>query len=274
MRTFETAVRELVLGPSDVTSDGEAIDAWLARSGVNGADADALRSEVARLSVYRELVPARLRGVVELAMPRFCARLGVLFDEYFARYLAERGPRSRYLRDVTTELLDFMELHARNDGRMPPWALDLARHEALDIVVGSLAGTPNPTALADLDADRGLVFSATARVVRYAFAVHRLSADPADRNEPERRPTALFVYRSHAHDVRYLELTPLAAAIIERLLAGETLRNALERGTRDLAVPLDADVLDGTSRVLAELAQRGAVTGAAEVAKRGGPDGK
>ena len=67
------------------------------------------------------------------------ARLGPLFDEWFDRFLAERGPRSHYLRDVTTELLDFLAPLAESDPRFPPWALDLARHEALDIVVGSLA---------------------------------------------------------------------------------------------------------------------------------------
>ena len=253
---------ELVLGPGVLPDDPRAVDAWLARSGVTGADADALRSEVARLAVYRDLVRGRLREAVELVVPRFRARLGVLFDEYFDRFLAERGPRTRYLRDVTTELLDFMTPLVAQDARMPPWALELARHEALDVLVGSLAETPHPGVLAELEPDRGLAFTSTARVVRYAFAVHRLSDDPDDRSEPERARTALFVYRSPEHEVRYLEVTPLAAAILERLVEGRTLRSALEGATRELGVALDPLVLEGTARVLAELSERGAVTGA------------
>ncbi|HEX6275580.1 MAG TPA: hypothetical protein VFZ53_21210, partial [Polyangiaceae bacterium] len=150
------------------------------------------------------------------------------------------------------------------DPRVPPWALELARHEALDVLVGSLAEPPRPAELPELDAERGLTFTGTARVVKSAFAVHRLSAAADDRTEPERSPTALFVYRSPEHEVRYLELTPLAAALLERLLTGQTLRNALEGATRELATPLDARVLEGAARVLSELAERGAITGARE----------
>jgi len=190
------------------------------------------------------------------------ARLGPVFDEWFERFLAERGPRSHYLRDVTTEFLEFFSPLAASDERIPPWAVELARHEALDIVVGSLAETNAPGVAPALDPDRGLAFVATARVVRYDHAVHRLSSDLDDRSAPERTPTALFVYRSPEHDVRYLELTPLAAAILEALLAGATLREALESGTRELGVRLDGTVLDGTARVLADLAERGAALGA------------
>jgi hypothetical protein len=270
MQALELAMADLVLGRAIPPSDRAAVDAWLARHGVSERDADAVRSEVERLAVYRSLVRNRLRDTVELAIPRTMARLGSLFEEWFDRFLAERGPRTHYLRDVTTEFLDFMTPLAEDDERVPPWALDLARHEALDIVVGSLPETPPLGVTPELDPDRGLEFSATARIVRYRFAVHRLSADLGDRSEPERVPTALFVHRSPespsgdfatSHDVRYLELTPLAACILERLLDGATLREALERGARELGVTLDGAVLDGTARVLANLSERGAVTG-------------
>ena len=261
MQALEGALTELVLGRA-VPPDERALDAWLARHGVSEGDAEALKSEVERLTVYRSLVRKRLRDAVELAIPRTVARLGPLFDEWFDRFLAERGPRTHYLRDVTTEFLDFLTPFAERDARLPPFALDLARHEALDVIVGSLAEAARPGVVPALDPDRGLVFSATARVVRYRFAVHRLSADLDDRSPPEPVPTALFVYRSPEHDVRYLELTPLAAAILERLLAGATLREALEQSTGELGVPMEGAVLDGTARVLADLCERGAVSGA------------
>jgi hypothetical protein len=254
VQALERALGELVLGAELQTSDASAIEAWLERCGVEGADAEALRAQAEGLTVYRRLVRARLREAVELAIPRTISRLGPLFDEYFARFLAERGPRSHYLRDVTTELLDFVTPLAAGDARVPAWALELARHEALDVFVGSLAENPGVSELPELDPERGLAFSATARVVRYAHAVHRLSADPRDRNEPERVSTALFVHRNAEHEVRYLELTPLAAVILERL----------ESASAELGVPLDAPLLEGTARVFGELAERGAVLSARE----------
>jgi hypothetical protein len=76
---------------------------------------------------------------------------------------------------------------------------------------------------------------------------------------------ALFVYRSPKNEVRYLELTALAARILEALLAGETLRDSLARAGRELDVPLDEAVLEGTARLLSDLAERGAVLGAKAV---------
>ena len=262
MRALEQAVRDFVLGSAVPPGDAAAVDDWLERNGVSGNDAEALRSEAARLSVYRTLVRKRLSDAVELAVPRTRARLGPLFDEHFDRFLVERGPRSHYLRDVTTEFLDFLEPRAPSDPRLPPWTLDLARHEALDVLVGSLAETPATGGTLELDPDRGLVFSATARVVRYAHAVHRLSSDPDDRSAPEHVPVALFVYRSPRNEVRYLELTALAARLLEGLVAGETLRDALARAARELDVSLDEAVLEGAARVLSDLAERGAVLGA------------
>ena len=258
---------ELVLGRAIAPGDPCAVEEWLSRSRVSSDDADALRKAIRELSVYRTLVRERLHDAVTLAIPRTRARLGTLFDEYFDRYLAEHGPHTHYLRDVTTEFLDFIAPLVQADSRVPPWTLDLARHEALDIIVGSLVDERRAGVLPELDPDRGLSFSATARIVWYGFAVHRLSSDEADTTEPERVETALFVYRNPEHEVHYLELTRLAAKILESLLAGESLRRALDLGTRDEGVVLDAAVLEGTARVLADLAERGAVLGAREAEK-------
>jgi hypothetical protein len=271
MQALERAMAELVLGRAIPANDPYAVEEWLSRNRVSSDDADALRKSMKELSVYRTLVRERLCDAVTLAIPRTRARLGTLFDEYFERFLAEHGPRTHYLRDVTTEFLEFIAPLVESDSRVPPWALDLARHEALEIFVASLVDEPRTGTLPELDPDRGLSFSLTARIVRYGFAVHRLPDDPNDVSEPERAETALFVYRSEEHDVRYLELTRLAARILERLLAGETLRRALDLGTHDEGVLLDATVLEGTARVLADLAERGAVLGAKE-AEKAAPD--
>jgi hypothetical protein len=265
-KALEAAMAELVLGP-DVAED--AVAQFLARHDFSEADRRALRDEFERLRVYRTLVRGTLRDAVKLAIPRTLARLGALFDEYFERFLAERGPRTHYLRDVTSELIDFCASLWATDARVPPWALDLARHEALQIVVASLKEPLVPRELAELDLARGLCFVEAARVARYAFAVHRLPSDEGDRTPPERVPTALFVYRDPEHDVRYLELSPLAASLLERLLAGVPLGDAvLASSAENGSEP--AGALDGIARLLADLSARGALLGAAVPDPAGG----
>jgi hypothetical protein len=258
---LERAMAELVFGPALERSDGPGFEAWLARSASNLETRRALERDFPRLLVYRRLVRRTLRSAVELAMPRAVARLGALFDAYFDRFLAEVGPRTHYLRDVTTEFLDFAEPLLRSDPRVPAFLCDLARHESLSIVVGaSMEGKRTP--FAELDLDRGLLFTEAACIARYEFAVHLLPDDEADRSEPPAEPTALFVYRSPEHDVRYLALTPLAADIVERLLSGETLRHAVLEATARHGTAPNAALLEATARVLADLAERGALLGA------------
>lgn len=264
-RALESALAELVLGAEIDPGDREAVAAWLARHGVSDEDARAIESsDLERLFVYRRLVRGTLREAVELAIPRAIARMGEPFDEYFSRFLAERGPRTHYLRDVTTEFLSWAGPRFATDARVPPYVLDLARHESSQIEIASERALPRGHEPAPLELDRGVEFIAASRVARYDFAVHELLADEASRVEPRRTPTALFVYRSPEHEVRYLELSPLAAAILEKLhTERRTLREAVTEACAESGTPLDEAVLTGAARLLADLAERGALLGPA-----------
>lgn len=266
-RALEDAVAELVLGPP--LSGPGAVDAWLERHGVSAEDGAALRENVPRLLVYRELVRDTVRSAVLLAVPRTAARLGPLFDEYLERFLAERGPRTHYLRDVTTELIDFCAPLWPHDARVPAYALDLARHEALELGVLS-SPDPGRAGSSDVGVDSVLLFAPSLSLVRYDHAVHRLPLEEDDRTLPERTPTALAVYRDAGYEVRYLELTPVAASILARLMAGEPLGEAVTHACADHSLPVDAAVLEGSSRLLADLSERGCLLGVDPLKARAG----
>lgn len=263
---LERAINALAFGPAIDPHDPAAVRAWLDRSGVAAADAEAiLASDIERLFVYRDLLRGRLYETLQLSVPRAMARLGSVFDEYFDRFLAERGPKTHYLRDVTDELLDWCEPRWRDDPRVPAYLPELARHEALQIEIGAMATEPASASAEGLDLERGVRFIGAARLVRYEHAVHELSEDEDDRSEPRRAPTALLVYRSPEHEVRYLELSPLAARILAGLLGqGQSLRQALLSACAEEGRPLDQAVLDGTAQLLADLAGRGALVGAGD----------
>ncbi|MFO0571150.1 MAG: putative DNA-binding domain-containing protein [Polyangiaceae bacterium] len=239
------------------------MDAWLERCEVPADDRAAIRaSGLGRLLVYRDLVRSNLREALEAAMPRTIARLGVLFDEYFDRWLAAVGPRTHYLRDVTEELLAFVEPLWREDPRVPAWAIDLGRHEAVWVRVAAKAARSDHAEPEALALDRPLRFIEAVSLVRYAHAVHELVDDVADRTAPASRPTALFVYRSLAHEVRFLELSPLAHAILARLLDRTPLGEAVRAACAEQGVPLEESVIAGTSELLHDLSERGALLGA------------
>lgn len=270
-RALESAFAELLLGAELAPDDPAAIDAWLARHGVEAADAEAIRTqEIPGLLVYRELVRGTLRSAIELGMPRTLARLGPLFDEYFARFLAVRGPQTHYLRDVTGELLDFCAELWPTDPRVPAYLLELGRLEALRIDIAAAPPRKSEEALAPLELDAGLCFSEAQRLLCCAYRIHELSESLDDRTWPAHSPTQLLVYRSPDHMVRYLELSPLAAAILSRLIAGESLKDSLIGATRASARELDDATLQGAATLLSDLSARGVVLGpcAARAANR------
>jgi hypothetical protein len=265
-RALENALAELVHGPD--LAGPNAVDAWLARHALTGEHARALRDDLDRLLVYRELVRDTVRNALLVAVPRTAARLGPLFDEYLARFLAERGPRTHHLRDVTGEVLDFCAPLWSVDARVPAYASDLARHEALRIAV---AASPDAArnGTGELDVDAVLLFAPSLTLARYAHAVHRLPAEVDDRTEPERASVALAVYRDESHEVRYLELSPLAAALLEALVDGQPLGAAVTRACAECDVPVGPAVLESTSHLLADLSDRGCLLGVDPLKARG-----
>ena len=78
---------------------------------------------------------------------------------------------------------------------------------------------------------------------------------------PVAEPTALLVYRSPEHEVRYLETSALGADILERLLAREALGAAIRGACESSGLALETSVVDGTATLLADLAERGALLG-------------
>jgi len=145
---------------------------------------------------------------------------------------------------------------------VPPYIIDLARHEALRIDVASLPVERGEREVFELELDRAIRLTEALRIVAYRYKVHELPESLDDRTEPVRSETRLLVYRSPEHEVRYLELSPLAFAITERLQRGRTLRQALREACEDADLALDASVIEGSARLLSDLAERGVLLGA------------
>jgi hypothetical protein len=255
---LEAVFAELLLGPTPSRTD---LARACRRHGMTPADTLALSEGFERLLVYRDLVRGNLREAVELSIPRSIARLGGLFDEYFERFLQDRAPHTHYLRDDTGELLEFCLPLWQNDERVPTYLGELALHESLHIEVSALPALPRGHVAAPLALDQGVELGEALRLVRYRHAVHELPEAEADRSQPAARDVALLAYRSPEHEVRYLELTPLAHGIVQRLLADNTLAQAVRGAAAEAESPLTEAVLSGAARLLADLAERGVVWG-------------
>jgi hypothetical protein len=261
-RALESALAELTLGPEIAVGDRAAIRAWLGRHELADDDAGALERDFERWLVYRKLVRRTLRGALESTIPRSIARLGARFDADFDAWLLLAPPFTRLLKDLTPQFLEFALPRWAEDCAVPAYLPDLARHEALQIELATLLARPKENVPAQLSLDQGVEFIAATRLVHYAWAVQRLPEDEASRVLPERVAVSLLVYRSPEHEVRYLELGAFAAQLLSGLVSQrQSLRAALTNAATELGLTLDAELLDRAARLLAELAERGALLG-------------
>ncbi|MEP7125902.1 MAG: putative DNA-binding domain-containing protein [Byssovorax sp.] len=259
------AVASLVRAPGVEAQIARDPQAFFVDGGVGAADAASLAAQgERRLLVYRKLVRRGLTAAIRLEIPRTAARLGAGFDAWVDRFLEDESPRSHYLRDVAFELVAWAAPRWAADADVPGYLGDLARHELTGFDVASADDDGEATGIKlELELDGTARFHASVRLARYDHAVHRLLAEVSARDVPVREPTALLAYRDPEHEVRYLELTPLAAAILDRLLRGETLRSSVVGAATEQGQALGPEVLAGTARLLDDLAERGALLGGA-----------
>ena len=238
---------------------------YLERHGIAKDDADALLASPRRLGLYRMLVRHNVVNVVGQMLERTRARLEHhvpgAFDRAMDGFLAAQGPRTPHLRDVPSEFLAWAAPRWRTDARIPAWLADYAEYELVDFTIGVAPRPPPPPPLADVTAERALVFAAPHVIVHLAWAVHLVSADDLGA-VPEQRAVSLLVYRDAEHTTRFLDLSPLAAAILERLFAGLALAQAMVEACAASAHALDNAVLAGAATLLADLGERGVLLGA------------
>ncbi len=240
---------------------------YLARHGIAKEDADALLAAPRRLGLYRTLVRHNVVNVIGAMLERTRARLEHhvpgAFDRSVDTFLTAQGPRTPHLRDVPSEFLAWAAPRWRTDPRVPTWLADYAEYELVDFTLGVAPRPAAPPPLAEVTADRALVFGDPHVIVHLASAVHLLAADDLSA-VPETRAVSLLVYRDAAHATRFLDLSLLASAILERLFAGRPLAQAMVEACASSGHPLDAAVLAGAATLLSDLGERGVLLGARE----------
>jgi hypothetical protein len=258
IRAFAASVIELD-APEAVKAD---VRGFFARHGVSSELAAGLPEAAAeRLAIYRTMVHSRLRAAVVDFLPKTAARLGrPRLRREIEQFVAEAAPSAPYFWRVTGEFLAWAQPRWAGDASLPDYLLDLALHEWSDAEVGNDPAGGEAASGKPLALDQPVQFDGTVRLRRYGWAVHRAT----ETEPPPPEPTALLLYRDRTeHQVKMLELTPRAAAVTARLLAKEPLQAALTSACAELGVPLDDEFLAAMAGYFADLAERGALLGAA-----------
>lgn len=216
-----------------------------------------------RFRVYRRMARTRLREVVEHSFPRLRRILGARFTEVVDTWLDVAPPRSPYLRAVPGELAAWLDAEGAPD--TTPWLGALARYEwsLLDVEYAHQEeGEGDVHDAAELAFDRPAVLTPAHRIVRLEWAVHRVPEEPEGVDlEPLVTPGAfaLCVYRDPTtHAPRVLELSPVAAAILEAVAPGDRpVVDAVRDASTRLGFAIDAAFVESFGALVADLVERG-----------------
>lgn len=219
-----------------------------------------------RMAIYRKLFFNNLSNLLGGMFPVIRK---IVSDERWRQYIrgfmqSHRAQTPYFLR-LPGEFLDYLqnEYEPREDDF--PFLTELAHYEYLEIEL-SIAEDEDDLGGVDPDGDplHGIPVKAVlARLVAYRYAVHRISPDYLP-DTPAEPPVFLVVYRDAGDRIRFLELNPVTAGLLESIVAndaGRTGEQLLRALASAIAYPdVEALVAHG-AEALAEMRQLGILVG-------------
>lgn len=221
------------------------------------ADLAALHDERERWLMYRRMVRHRLFEMARSGLPKTAELLGkARFDAAVAQYLAERGPRTRFIREIVHELVEHALPGWESDATLPPHVSDLVRYEAAKWRVASAELEPPP--FRELDFEAVAVVNPTVVVVRVH---HRVDKDPA---APPRldEPHSAIVYRKpDSPRVFTYVLNDVGGRLFEQWSGGVSCAAGARSVLDALGREPDARFIDGMAGVLADLIEQKIILG-------------
>lgn len=172
-----------------------------------------------RAEVYRDLVFANLSSLISGTFP---VLVNILGDEQWRVlvriFLRDYRAHTPKFGEIAEEFVEFLasEPQALADGSWPPFMVELAHYEWVEMALQQSDAEPLPASDAGLLLERPLQVSALAWPLAYAWPVQRVGPDYQPDTAPE-QPTLLLVRRAEDWSVKFSGLSPLAFRLLQRI---------------------------------------------------------
>ena len=221
-----------------------------------------------RMDLYRELIYHNLERFLAGGFPV----LKAVFDdsrwqELVGDFLRRHHSTTPYFCGIPEEFLEYLQTERGEREQDPPFLLELAHYEWVELALAIAEGVPPEEDLhlqhAPLESRPFL--ANTAWPLAYRYPVHRIAQDFRPERPPD-DPTYLAVYRDREDRVRFLELN----AVTYRLLCLIRERPALSLGEHLDQIASELGYADIASlrrhgtELVCDLARRGIIGNAVE----------
>ncbi|MHC8320977.1 HvfC family RiPP maturation protein [Pseudomonas sp. GB2N2] len=219
--------------------------------------------DVARAQVYRDLIFNNLSMLLRGTFPVLIKILG---DEHWRTlvriFLRDYRARTPKFGEIAEEFVGFLAAQpaALNDGPWPPFMVELAHYEWVEMALQQSEAESLPVSDAGLLLDRPLQVSPLAWPLAYAWPVQWVGPDVQPETPPA-QPTLLLVRRVEDWSVKFSELSPLAWRLLQRIGEFNQLngREQLEGLAVEAGATGSQDFIDSGAALLRQMHGEGVV---------------
>jgi hypothetical protein len=216
-----------------------------------------------RMAMYRELLLNNIKSVVANGFPVLTEILDEAhWLELVQDFFAKHESHTPYFAELPEEFLSYLSRERGNPAQDPPFLLELAHYEWVELAL-SLADGEAPPVSDELELTPlvcVLSLSELAWPLAYRFPVQRIGKTYQPTSAPP-EATYLVVYRDREESVRFMEVNPPTYRLLQIL--EENGPQMAETGLRQIAAELGQDdpaaVLEYGKEIVRGLAQRGVV---------------
>lgn len=213
--------------------------------------------EERRMAVYRDLFYANVAGFIANTFPVLRSLYPqAAWDRMVRDFFARHRSHTPLFLEISQEFLRYLAEEHVAQAEDPPFLQELAHYEWVELAVSVDEAEPDLSAVdpqGDL-LDGVPVLSPVAWLLAYAYPVHRIG--PAFRPQsPSSQPHFLLVYRDLDDGVRFMELNPVTARLVELIQeqSGRSGAQLLAAMAGELPQLDPASVLEGGRRTLEDL---------------------
>lgn len=216
---------------------------------------------VARVNVYRDLVFNNLSQLLSGTFPVLIRIIGDQRWRTLVRgFLRDYRAQTPKFGEIAEEFVDYLSAAPAVLANFPPFVLELAHYEWVEMVLQQSDAMPLPFTDATLLLERPLQVSALACPLAYTWPVQLLGPDHQP-SSPPAQPTLLLVRREADFAVKFSELSPLAWRLLQRIgeLPQLTGREQLQGLAQEAEQFADALFMDNGLALLQQMHEDGAI---------------
>ena len=222
--------------------------------------------EERRMAIYRDLLYRSVEGFLANSFPVIRKVLAdhqwhTLMREYFRKHRS----RTPLFPRMPQEFLQYLQGEPETATGLYPFLPELAHYEWVELALSidrrelrEEGVNPAGDLLSGAPVWNELSWSLT-----YQYPVHRIAPDNLPQDKPA-QPTCLLVYRDRQDKVRFIELNPLAARLVDCLRENKGAssgREILAGIAAEIAHPDPEVVINGGRAVLEDMRERQAILG-------------